>query len=75
MSGRTTAYPLLMQDDTLLGEIESRLQQPGTRDNPEYRALRDAILAVPSDTAPTIQINLEDLSSTFGGVLDTEGQR
>lgn len=49
LTGRTTAYPLLMRDATLLGEIERRTSDRNHRDDPEYRALRDSITAVPSD--------------------------
>ncbi len=49
LTGHTTAYPLLMRDDTLLGEFQARLGDKDHRDDPEYRTLKSAIDALPSD--------------------------
>ena len=49
ITGTTTAYPLLMRDDTLLGEFQKRLGDKNYRDDPEYRTLKQAIDELPSD--------------------------
>lgn len=48
--GRTTAYPLLMQDETLTDKLQQRLSDDDPRDDQLYMRLLDSIVAVPSDT-------------------------
>ena len=47
--GKNTAYPLLMRDRELLPEIDRRLKTADADTSAKLRALRDAIVAVPSD--------------------------
>jgi hypothetical protein len=47
--GKNTAYPLLMRDGELLPEIDRRLKTADVDTQQKLRALRDAIVAVPSD--------------------------
>lgn len=49
MTGTTTVYPLLMRDETLLGELQQRLTDRSRVGDADYAALRESIRAVPSD--------------------------
>lgn len=47
---RFDAYPLLMKDSVLHGELEGRLGDGNTTDDATYKAIRTAMREVPSDT-------------------------
>ena len=49
LTGRTTAYPLVMRDETLAPEIGRRLADANRSDDTDLRALKRSIAAVPSD--------------------------
>ncbi len=63
MAGRTTAYPLMMRDATLMGDLETRLADRDRRDDPEYRTLAASILAVPSDVGGSPDLNERAVAS------------
>lgn len=52
LTGRSTSYPLLMQDALLKPELQKRLSDRNHRDDPDYKTLLSAIDALPSDTTP-----------------------
>ncbi len=52
LTGRSTSYPLLMQDALLKPELQKRLSDRNHRDDPDYKTLLNAIEALPSDTHP-----------------------
>jgi hypothetical protein len=52
MTGQTSAYPLLMRDETLFKELKTRLDTGNHFDVGDYAAIRDAIDALPSDVKP-----------------------
>ena len=47
--GRNTAFPLLMRDAEVLPELDRRLKAADVDTQVQLRALRDAVVAVPSD--------------------------
>jgi len=49
MAGRTTAYPLLMRDETLAPELEKRKHDANQGDAAGYKRLAGSVLLVPSD--------------------------
>ena len=49
MTGRSTAYPLLMRDETLAGELSARVKDKDKRDDASYTRLAKSVKAVPSD--------------------------
>ncbi|MCP4500211.1 MAG: hypothetical protein GY822_09655 [Deltaproteobacteria bacterium] len=51
-TGAAKEFPLLMQDDTLLGELNKRVSDDNHRDDPKYVTLTESLRAVPSDTTP-----------------------
>ena len=49
--GEAKEFPLLMQDATLMGELERRMSDDNHRDDPGYSTLKASVIAVPSDTS------------------------
>jgi len=49
MTGRSTAYPLLMRDETLAGELSARVNDKDKRDDASYTRLAKSVKSVPSD--------------------------
>lgn len=47
--GKTSAYPLLMQDDTLLPQLEQRVRNSEAQAAGRYRRLAQAVRELPSD--------------------------
>ena len=52
MTGKTACYPLLMRDQTLYKELNSRIQDGHHFDVGDYRAIKASIDALPSDVSP-----------------------
>lgn len=52
ITGAATQYPLLMNDDVLLGELKRRLSDGDRTGDATYRAIKKAIGELPSDTRP-----------------------
>ena len=52
VTGNATQYPLLMNDDVLLGELKKRLSDGDRTGDATYRSLKKAIGDLPSDTKP-----------------------
>lgn len=52
VTGNATQYPLLMNDDVLLGELKKRLSDGDRTGDATYRTLKKAIGDLPSDTKP-----------------------
>jgi hypothetical protein len=63
VAGRSTAYPLLMQDATLSGEIQKRLTDKDKRDDPAYRTLSKAMADTPSDATANSSSRARALAS------------
>jgi hypothetical protein len=51
VTGHATQYPLLMKDSVLMGTIKQHLTDADHSDDANYRDLKAAIIALPSDTS------------------------
>ncbi len=63
VTGNATQYPLLMNDDVLLGELKKRLSDGDRTGDATYRDLKKAIGELPSDTKPNPSAQRRALSS------------
>ena len=63
VTGNATQYPLLMNDDVLLGELKKRLSDGDRTGDAMYRSLKKAITDLPSDTRPNPSAQRRALSS------------
>lgn len=63
VTGNATQYPLLMNDDVLLGELKKRLSDGDRTGDATYRSLRQAITDLPSDTRPNPSAQRRALTS------------
>ncbi|MBL8919480.1 MAG: hypothetical protein JNJ54_11505 [Myxococcaceae bacterium] len=63
VTGNASQYPLLMNDDVLLGELKKRLSDGDRTGDATYRALKKAIIDLPSDTRPNPSAQRRALSS------------
>jgi|GEM_PF-865810 len=70
MTGEAKESPLLMQDATLLSELQRRVSDNNHRDDPKYDALIDSIQQVPSDQ----QSNATTVSRALSCMPWAEGQ-
>lgn len=62
MTGTAHEYPLLMNDSTLMGEVQRRIASD-PRDAKDFQALKKAIVALPSDASPNASAASRALSS------------
>lgn len=63
VTGSASQYPLLMNDDVLLGELKKRLSDGDRTGDATYRDLKRAIGELPSDTKPNPSAQRRALSS------------
>lgn len=49
LTGRSTAFPLLMRDESVEGELSARVEDKDKRDDAGYKRLAKSVKAVPSD--------------------------
>lgn len=63
VTGAASQYPLLMNDDVLLGELKKRLSDGDRTGDSTYRAIKKAIVDLPSDTRPNPTAQRRALSS------------
>jgi hypothetical protein len=62
MTGTAHEYPLLMNDSTLMGEVQKRIAND-PRDSTDFQALKQAIVTLPSDATPNATAGSRALSS------------
>ncbi len=63
LTGRTTAFPLLMRDELFTKELTTHLSDKDQSDDPEYSALSKSITLAPTDRAANDSLRARALAS------------
>jgi hypothetical protein len=63
VTGHATQYPLLMQDSVLMGTVKQHLSDADKSDDASYKAIKAAIIALPTDTTVNASTKQRALAS------------